>query len=133
MKGIVAALVLVTGTASAAAAGEYLLAMKPGSWVCATPEAYDTAMAKERNLQGGDLEQLKAQLLDSKECMYVDAEFVEKMMVPYAQILERQGDKVKVSFTVEFRKQIEFLHRQVRRVTFGGWTDRANLIEKEIM
>jgi len=132
MKPMLVALVLVTATA-AAGAGEYLLAMKPGSWVCATPEAYDMAIAEERKLGGTDLEQLRARLLDSKQCMYVDAEYVEKMMVPYAQILEQQGDKVKVSFTVEFRKQFEFLHRQVRRVTFGGWTDRGNLVEKEIL
>jgi hypothetical protein len=122
---------LTIAVAGGASAGEVLLLLKPGSWVCATPEAHDVAVAEARN--GKDLEALKAQLLEKKLCMYVDDEYVEKMMVPYAQILERQGDKVRVSFTVEFRKRIEFLHRQIRRVTFGGWTDAANLVEKEIL
>jgi len=130
---VLVALALVTGSAAGAGAGEYLLTMKPGSWVCSTPEAYDTAVAEQRNGTGADLERLKAQLLDQKLCMYVDEEYVEKMMVPYATVLERQGDKVKVSFTVEFRKRLEFLHRQIQRVTFGGWTDRSNLVEKEIL
>lgn len=133
MRRMLVALALVTGSAGGAAGGDYLLIMKPGSWVCSTPEAYDAAVAEQRNGGGADLERLKAQLLDAKLCMYVDEEYVEKMMVPYAQILERQGEKVKVSFTVEFRKRLEFLHRQIKRVTFGGWTDRSNLVEKEIL
>ena len=65
--------------------------------------------------------------------MYVDAGFVEKMMVPFAKVVERQGTKVKVTFTVEFRKRFEILHRQITRVTYAGWTEVANLVDKEIL
>jgi hypothetical protein len=54
-------------------------------------------------------------------------------MVPYAKVLERQDGKVKVTFTVQYRKRLEALHRQISRVTFVGWTDPANLLNKEIL
>jgi len=48
---------------------------------------------------------------------------------------DRAGEAMKVCLEreriVEFRKQLEFLHRQIRRVTIGGWTDQSNLVEKE--
>ncbi len=123
-------LTLVGGTAYAT---EYLQTLKEGSWVCSTPEAYDVAVAEERNWQGANLEELKRDLLERRLCMYVDAEYVEKMMVPFATVVERQGNKVKVTFTVEFRKRLEILHRQITRVTFAGWTDAGNLRDKEIL
>jgi hypothetical protein len=54
-------------------------------------------------------------------------------MVPYATVLERQGAKVKVTFTLQYRKRLEALHRQISRVTFVGWTDAGNLLNKEIL
>ena len=121
---------LVVGTARA---GEFLTTLKEGSWVCTSPEAYDIAIEEQRKWQGGNLDELKKDLLDRKLCMYVDAEYVEKMMVPFARVLERQGTKVRVQFTVEFRKRLEILHRFISRVTYAGWTDAANLQEKEIL
>jgi hypothetical protein len=123
-------LTLVGGTAYAT---EYLQTLKEGSWVCSTPEAYDVAIAEERNWQGANLEELKRDLLERRLCMYVDAEYVEKMLVPFATVVERQGTKVKVTFTIEFRKRLEILHRQITRVTYAGWTDAANLRDKEIL
>ena len=123
-------LTLVGGTAHAT---EYLQTLKEGSWVCSTPEAYDVAIAEERNWQGANLEELKRDLLERRLCMYVDAEYVEKMLVPFATVVERQGTKVKVTFTIEFRKRLEILHRQITRVTYAGWTDAANLRDKEIL
>ncbi|PYM03472.1 MAG: hypothetical protein DMD82_16825 [Candidatus Rokuibacteriota bacterium] len=124
---------LLTLVGGAAYATEYLQTLKEGSWVCSTPEAYDVAVAEERNWQGAKLEELKRDLLERRLCMYVDAEYVEKMMVPFATVVERQGNKVKVTFTVEFRKRLEILHRQITRVTFAGWTDAGNLRDKEIL
>ena len=43
------------------------------------------------------------------------------------QLLSRQGDRVKVSFTIEFYKRIEYLHRRITRVTYAGWTAAGNL------
>jgi hypothetical protein len=125
-------LMLAGLTVSAAQAGEYLQTLKPGCWVCTSPEAYDQAVAEQRRADG-DLEELKRRLLEQKLCMYVDAEYVEKMMVPYATILERQGSKVKVTFTVDFRKRLALLHRQITRITYAGWTDAANLVDREIL
>jgi hypothetical protein len=118
--------------AGPAHAGEYLQTLKEGSWVCSTPEAYDVAIAEVQR-QNGDLEDVKKRLLEQKLCIYADAGFVEKMMVPFAKVLERQGNKVKVTFTVQYRKRLEFLHRQISRVEFVGWTDAGNLLDKEIL
>jgi hypothetical protein len=113
-------------------ATEYLQTLKAGSWVCSTPEAYDVAIAQER---GGTetLENLKTRLLDQKQCIYMDADFVEKMMAPFAKVVERKGTKVKVEFTVEYRKRLQYLHRQISRVTLVGWTEAGNLLDKEIL
>ena len=124
---------LLTLVGGIAHATEYLQTLKEGSWVCSTPEAYDVAIAEERNWQGANLEELKRDLLERRLCMYVDAEYVEKMLVPFATVVERQGTKVKVTFTIEFRKRLEILHRQITRITYAGWTDAANLRDKEIL
>jgi hypothetical protein len=117
--------------AGATHAGEYLQTLKDGCWVCETPEAYDLAIAEER--KNGDLEALKQRLLDEKQCIYADNAFLSRMMIPYATVLERQGAKVKVTFTLQYRKRLEALHRQISRVTFVGWTDAGNLLNKEIL
>ena len=124
---------LLTLVGGMAHATEYLQTLKEGSWVCSTPEAYDLAVEEERRWRGANLEELKKDLLERRLCMYVDAEYVDKMMVPFATVVERQGDKVKVTFTIEFRKRLEILHRQITRVTFAGWTDAGNLRDKEIL
>ena len=103
--------------------------LKNGSWLCVSPEAYDQAVAAARNLRGQKLEALQKQLLDNKRCMYADDELIEDIMAPWVQILERQGDKVKVSFMVEFYKRVEYLHRRFSRVNYTGWTTADNLTE----
>ena len=125
----VVALGMVAGFADAT---DYLQTLREGSWVCTTPEAYDLAIAEQRK-PNSDLGDMKKRFLAEKLCIYADAEFVEKMMVPFAKVLERQGNKVKVTFIVQYRKSIEFLHRQISRVTFVGWTDVGNLLDKEIL
>jgi|SRR5262245_49136866 len=132
MKAIRVVIVALAIAASSAHAVEYLQTLKEGSWVCDTPEAYDLAIAEERKLNG-DLEDLKKRLLEQKLCMYMDSGFVARMMVPYAKVLERQNGKVKVTFTVQFRKRVDDLRRQLSRVTFVGWTDAKNLLDKEIL
>jgi hypothetical protein len=112
---------------------EYLQGLKPGIWICSSPEAYDQGIEEEKKWNGKDLEELKKQLLEKKLCMYVDREAIEKMMAPFATILERQGNKVKVSFTIENRKRLEYLHRFISRTTYAGWTDIGNLVQKEIL
>ena len=136
MKTVVVILVLggvvLGGGVRLAHATEYLQTLKEGSWLCTTPEAYDLAIAEQRKLES-DLEALKERLLAQKLWIYADAAFVEKMTVPYAKVLERQGNKVKVTLVVQYRKRLEFLHRQISRVTFVGWTAAGNLEDKEIL
>jgi hypothetical protein len=131
MKTIVLGLVALGLVAAPAHATEYLQTLKEDSWLCDSPQAYDRAIAEQRSANG-DLEALKKRLLDEKQCIYVDGDFVERMMVPYAKVLERQDGKVKVTFTVKFRKRVEF-RRQASWVNFVGWTDAANLVNKEIL
>jgi hypothetical protein len=99
--------------------------LRQGSWVCQTPEGYDQAVDEEH--QEKDLPALKQRLLDQKLCMYIDNKYLEDMMAPFVQVIDRQGEKVKVSFTVEFYKRIATLHRRITRVTYTGWTDAGNL------
>lgn len=131
MKTISLLALVLSIVASVGDAGEYLQTLKDNCWICETPEAYDLAIAEEKH--NGDLEAMKQRLLDQKQCIYADAAFVSRMMVPYATVLERQGSKVKVSFTLQYRKRVEALHRQISRVTFVGWTDAGNLLNKEIL
>lgn len=120
---VILLLSLVVGSAHA----EAPQTLVEGSWVCRTPEAYDQAVEAQRQWQGKDLRDLRKQLLEKKLCMYVDDEYLEDLMAPYVKILNRQGDKVKVSFSVELYKRIAFLHRKITRVTYAGWTAAGNL------
>ena len=136
MKTVVVILVLggvvLGGGVRLAHATEYLQTLKEGSWLCTTPEAYDLAIV-EQHRPNSDLEGVKERFLAEKLCIYADAGFVEKMMVPFATVLERQGNMVKVTFTVQFRKRLALLHRQISRVTFVGWTAARNLQDQEIL
>ena len=132
MKTLVVIAAILTLGAAPGRAGEFLQTLKDGSWLCNTPEAYDQAIA-EAGQQNSDLDALKQRLLDDKLCIYVDADFVARMMVPYAQVVERQGGKVKVTFTVQQRKRLESMHRHISRFTVVGWTDAGNLLRKEIL
>ncbi len=103
--------------------------LKIGSWLCVSPEAYDQAVAEAKKRHGKAREALKQQLLDDKLCLYADDELLEDIMAPWVQVIDRQGDKVKVSFMVEFYKRVEYLHRRFSRVNYTGWTDAGNLTE----
>jgi hypothetical protein len=103
--------------------------LKPGSWLCVSPEAYDQAVAEAQKRRGEALEALKEQLLEDKRCMYATDELLEDIMAPWVQVIDRQGDKVKVSFMVEFYQRVEYLHRRFSRVNYTGWTAADNLTE----
>jgi len=132
MKTTSAVILVVGVVVGLAHAGEPLQTLKEGSWLCTTPEAYDRAIV-EQHRPNSDLEEVKERFLAEKLCIYADAGFVEKMMVPFATVLERQGNMVKVTFTVQFRKRLALLHRQISRVTFVGWTAARNLQDQEIL
>jgi hypothetical protein len=118
----------IAGVASAADGPPYLL--HEGTWVCDSPAAYDQALAEQAKTNGyKELMALKDRLLEAKLCMYVDDDDIEDMMAPFVEILERQGDKVKVTFTIEFYKRIATLHASFRRVKFAGWTAENRLAD----
>jgi len=116
-----------------ARAGETYTTLKENIFVCISPEAYDEAMVRVRELNGGDLEPLKKDLGEKKQCMFVDAEMADDIMAPFAIVMKRDGTKVQVQFIVSFHKRIAFLHRLVNRYVLVGWTDESNLEPKKIL
>ena len=65
---------------------------------------------------------------DEKLSMFIDDECLEDTMAPFFQVRDRQGDKVKVSFMVEFYKKIVYLRRGITRISFVGWTHEENVV-----
>jgi len=114
---------LLSGLAVATAHAGDPYMLREGSWVCRSPETYDIAMERLR-----DNAHARAALVDEQLCMFIDDEKLEDTMAPFFQVQERQGDKVKVTFMVEFYKKIEYLHRKITRITFVGWTHEDNLV-----
>jgi hypothetical protein len=125
------ALAFTVATASAeitANGPPYLL--HPGTWVCTTPEAYDQALAEQAKTNGHkELMALKERLLSEKSCMYVDDDDIEDMMAPFVQVVDHQGDKIKVTFEIEFYKKVDEIQAGLRRVWFTGWTADSRLAD----
>jgi hypothetical protein len=116
-----------------ARAGDTFTTLKENIFVCISPEAYDDAMSRVREFKGQDLEPLKKDLGERKQCMFVDAEMADGIMPPFAIVLDRNGTKVQVQFVVTFQKQIALLHRMINRYVLVGWTDESNLEPKKIL
>jgi hypothetical protein len=114
-------------------ADETLTTLKQDIFVCTSPRVYDDAMVKVRELNGNDLEPLKKDLAEKKQCMFVDAQMVDDLMAPFAVVLERDSGKVRVQFILQDRKRLEFLHRLINRIVLVGWTDEANLEPKKVL
>ena len=114
-------------------AGETFMTLKENIFVCISPQVYDDAMARVRELNGGNLASLRKELAETNQCMYVDHEMADSIMAPYAIVMDRNGTKVQVQFVVTFRQRIELLHRLMNRFVLVGWTDESNLEEKQIL
>jgi hypothetical protein len=123
------AMALLGGGAAGAADGPpYLL--HEGTWVCVTPEAYDQALAEQAGTNGyKELMALKERLLAAKSCMFVDDEDIEDMMAPFVEIVDQTGDKIKVTFTIEFYKRTSTIGARFNRVKFSGWTAENRLAD----
>jgi hypothetical protein len=118
----------VAGVAGAAEGPPYLL--RAGTWVCESPAAYDQALAEQATTNGyKELMALKDRLLEAKLCMFLDDDDIEDMMAPFVEVLERDGDKIKVTFTIEFYKRISDIQARFRRVKFAGWTAENRLAD----
>ena len=97
------------------------------TWICASPEAYATAVEREATWPKGEGAGLAAQLLEEKLCMLIEEDQLEDMMAPFVEVLETRDNMVKVKFIIEFYRKIEYLHRNITRVFYAGWTDEGNL------
>ncbi len=126
MKTACMATVVLSLAVGSAYAAE-LQTFSNGTWLCDSPKSYDLAIERARGQQGEDLRGLQKELREKKLCMYIDDDDVEDIMAPFVTVTETQGDKVKVSFTVEYFKKIKYLHRKITQVTYAGWTDAGNL------
>jgi Skp family chaperone for outer membrane proteins len=128
MKALALTAILALGSSISMAAtaeeeGPFILA--ENSWVCVTPEAYDQAIAEADKTD--DIRALRKEFLENKLCMTIDDEDIEDMMAPFVQVTDRQDEKIKVRFEVEFYKRIAYLHRNFARITFAGWTHENRL------
>jgi len=130
---LLAAALMGVALLAPAQAGVVLQTLKENIFVCVSPEAYDKAMARVIELDGRNLEPLKKELSDARQCMFVDPEMVDNMEAPYAVIMERNGTKVQVQFIVTFRERIALLHRMMNRYVLVGWTDESNLEDREVL
>ena len=133
MTRIVLALALLAvavGTAQARATKGPPYLLEENTWVCVTPEDYDRAIDEQAKTNGyPELMTLKDRLLEAKSCMFVDDEDIEDMLPPFVTVVERQGDKVKVEFWVEFYQKLAELHRAWQHVKFTGWTAEERLAD----
>ena len=110
MTRIVLALALLAvavGTAQARATKGPPYLLEENTWVCVTPEDYDRAIDEQAKTNGyPELMTLKDRLLEAKSCMFVDDEDIEDMLPPFVTVVDRQGDKIKVEFWVEFYQKL---------------------------
>jgi hypothetical protein len=103
-----------------------------GSWVCATPEAHDGAVASEK--KGQDPQALEDEL--RAQCIRMTSERLKEVMAPFVAVLEQTGDRARVSFVMEVYDRGATgaapgipqprggINRQIK---FTGWTGAANL------
>ena len=133
MTRIVLALALLAvavGTAQARATKGPPYLLEENTWVCVTPEDYDRAIDEQAKTNGyPELMTLKDRLLEAKSCMFVDDEDIEDMLPQFVSVVDRQGDKIKVEFWVEFYQKLAELHRAWQHVKFTGWTAEERLAD----
>ena len=125
-------MILLGGALGAAAHGAEPQMLAEGSWVCATPEAVDEALASQR--QGQDPQALEVELRD--RCIRMTSERLADVMAPFVTVVEQNGDKARVSFVTEVYDRgatgaqggIPQPRGGVNRmIKYMGWTAAANL------
>ena len=125
-----AVLALSIGLADARATKGPPYLLEEGTWICATPQDYDQAIAEQQKINGyPELKALKERLLQAKSCMMIEDEDIEDMLPPFVTVVDRQGDKIKVEFWIEFYKRLAELHRAWSHVKFTGWTAEERLAD----
>ena len=125
-----AILALGIGTAHAKATKGPPYLLEEGTWLCVTPEDYDKAIAEQAKINGyPELMALNERLVAAKSCILIDDEHIEDMLAPFVTVVDRQGDKIKVEFWVEFYKRQAELQRAWTHVKFSGWTAEERLAD----
>jgi hypothetical protein len=119
--------VLALAAFAAAAPAEQMMFMREG-WLCASPEAYEQAVAEQKQRNAREWETLKKEQLDKKACIYVGREEIQGIIAPYVSVLETRGDKMNVSFFVKYDERLELLHHRLNWLKYTGWTDVTNLV-----
>ena len=132
-RGLLTAMLMGVAVLAPVQAEETFTTLKGDIFFCISPEAYDDAMARVRELDGRSLEPLKKELGDAQQCMFIDRQLVKKIMAPFAVVMQRDGTKVQIQIIVTFRERIELLHRLMNRYVLVGWTDESNLEDKRIL
>jgi hypothetical protein len=135
VKGCSLRLVMIFATTAlgAAAHGAEPQTLAEGSWVCATPEAHDGAVASAG--RGQDLQALEVEL--RAKCVRMTSERLADVMAPFVTVLDQDGDKARVSFIIEVyeRGATGVEARGVpqprgginRQIKYTGWTAASNL------
>jgi hypothetical protein len=128
-----ALLMTLLGVAFGAAAhGAEPQMLVEGSWVCATPEAVDEVIAAQQ--RGQDPQALEIELRD--RCIRMTSERLADVMAPFVTVVDRNGDKVRVSFVTEvYERGATGAQGGVpqprgginRMIKYTGWTAAANL------
>jgi hypothetical protein len=123
---------LLGGAFGAAAHGAEPQMLAEGSWVCATPEAVDEAIAAQQ--QGQDPQALEVELRD--RCIRMTSQRLADVMAPFVTMVEQNGDKARVSFVTEvYERGATGAQEGVpqprgginRMIKYIGWTAAANL------
>ena len=117
--------VIVLLAATASAQNDDLLTLKPGTWVCDSPQSYDEAVAEQQRSQ--NLEQLQQRLLKQQRCIYMDIERLKAIQVPLVKITGQENQQSKVSFVIKNMERTPGVDIKLSYVRYIGWTATDNV------
>ena len=125
---VFAAFILTAFVPDGMAEEDLPLYFKHGAWLCTSPEAYDRAIVAQRSLSGGrTFDDLRQELLDQKECFYIEEEQRHDVISPYISVIESVGDMRKIKFFMSFETRYAARHQDVNWYDFTVWTHADNL------
>lgn len=125
--GILASLAIFALSVTASAASQWYF--KHAAWVCATPEAYGSALESQRALNGRPFEELRRELYDKGQCVYIADGDITSVIAPYLTLVDTSDKMARVSFVIKYDKPIEYLKHDLNWMKFSGWTEVENLKE----
>ena len=125
--GVLGMVTALGATTALAAQEEGPLMLGEGSWVCDSPETYEGVLAARKSGEG--VRAIEKRTREARTCVYLDDDNLEDMMAPFVQVLERDGDMIRVSFIIEHYRRVggRYLHREFTRMEYKGWTAGDNI------